>query len=374
MFRIALFAIVLFSTHAIAQTSIVISPDIGEQSLVDANSYDDFKFSELNYAPLESGESHRVTTAHGSIATRSQSNLPYLAYQLPSSDRIYTIEISSKVVNGAVFVPYAIQLDKEYNVLGSKLLYEKPDDYRMSARTMELALSISQQSKYLVLTTLADYERFQIAGRESINSLVPINTGTTTLYTSVKTGNRFRYTQLTGSPNLEIHLPQEGQTSPVVDFSGWFLEMGSNFGGETIAVNTGGDNYSAGGGALLGIGYAKSLRVNQFRFNPRIQLAYRTQGGDGSASGVVLQGLLAKTFPKFILGAGFYFDMNGKVKSEAGEITKFNNAIGTQAIVEFRATDYVNLYLRLLNINYEERGSNIERKGDTFGIGITYSY
>jgi len=374
MFRIILFALAFACTPAFAQPILVVSPNIDKQSLVDANSHDDFDFNGIKYSQLEIGRSHRVTAPHGSMPTRNQTELPYLAFELPPSDSDYTIAISSKVVSGAVFVPHAIQLDNEFNILESTVLFEKPHNYRMSAQTIELELLISQQSQYLILTTLADYEQIQIAGRESNNLLIPTTTGDTTIYTKIQTGYQVSYTKLSGTPDLVIHLPQAGRDSPVVDFSGWFLEMGSNFGGETVAVNPKGDNYSAGGGALLGMGYSKLLRINQFHFNPRIQLAYRYQGGDGSASGVVLQGLVAKTFPKFILGAGFYLDMNGKVKSAVGETTQFNNAMGAQAIVEFRASDYVNLYLRLLSIDYQERGSNIERKGDTFGVGLTFAY
>jgi len=374
MYRIILFVLAFTATQAMAQARLVVSPDANQQSLVNTHTYDTFDFNDLTYTDLEIGSSHRATSSHGSIPSKNQAELPYLAFKLPSFETDYTIKISSKVVNGAVFVPHAIQLDNNFGVLDSTVLIDKPNQFRMSAKTIELELLVSSRSQYLVLTTLAEYEQIQLAARESNSNLMPIYTGTSTIYTKIPVGNQIGLTQLSGSPDLTIHLPPAGRITPVVDFSGWFLELGSNFGGETIAVNTNGDNYSAGGGALLGVGYSKALRINQFSFNPRVQLAYRYQGGDGSASGIVLQGLIAKSFRKVVLGAGLYADMNGKVKSEAGQITKFNNAVGAQAIIEYRATDYGNLYLRLLNIDYEEQGSDEIRKGDRFGVGLTFSY
>lgn len=142
-------------------------------------------------------------------------------------------------------------------------------------------------------------------------------------------------------------------------------ELGTSFGGEEVAENDngglGGDNYNAGGGAILAItgDFAMSERLNA-----RALAGYRYQGGDGSNSGVVLEGsAVYQIADEFFAGVGFHGDMANEVETATGETIEFETAIGPMVMAEWLFTPQLGLGTKYIQMDYETN-NGVAYEGD----------
>lgn len=155
----------------------------------------------------------------------------------------------------------------------------------------------------------------------------------------------------------------------------YFFEIGTSFGGDEIAVNNngglGGDNYKAGGGAILGLGIKKTLSGN---IKAQGLVAYRYQGGDGSNSGVVLEGAALYQFNKNIsAGLGLHADLTSKTNTPGGNTIKFNNAVGPMILVDWTIDTKLAIGLKYIAIDYET-SEGIDFEGNQAVVYAHYKF
>ena len=150
-----------------------------------------------------------------------------------------------------------------------------------------------------------------------------------------------------------------------------FFELGVWFGGETIAVNPGGDNYSAGSGMLLAGGFAHTIFDNPDISN-RNALGIRYQGaqiGEGENRGLILESTITHEWNPILIGAGLHVDLFNQVNDQFGNATKLNDSIGLVFNIEFIANEKVNFSLKYLITDYKST-DGAKYNGDQVGLTL----
>ena len=136
----------------------------------------------------------------------------------------------------------------------------------------------------------------------------------------------------------------------------FYVDAGVAFGGDTVAQNDnggkGGDDYSAGGGAVLATGIVVDL-MDSYKYQARSSLGYRYQGGDGRNKGIVIEGsLVYRVRDSISVGAGVYADISSETKTGEGEVIKFDNSIAPMALVEWSVAPSIAIGLKYINAEY----------------------
>jgi len=132
-------------------------------------------------------------------------------------------------------------------------------------------------------------------------------------------------------------------------------EFGTSFGGKEVAENNngglGGDNYNAGGGAILSV--TADVAVSE-KINARALGGFRYQGGDGSNSGLVLEGsAIYKFTDTMFVGAGLHTDLFNEVETANGENVEFDAAIGPMVMAEWFINPKLGLGAKYILMDYE---------------------
>lgn len=133
-----------------------------------------------------------------------------------------------------------------------------------------------------------------------------------------------------------------------------FLEIGAQSGGDKVAQNiSGGDDYSAGSGAVIGAGVKKSLNA---KVDFKATAAARYQGGNDSAyaSGLVAEGAaLYKFNNQWSMGGGLHGDFASKVKDSQGTVTKFDDAFAPMMLVDWSYTQGISIGGKYIAADYK---------------------
>lgn len=240
---------------------------------------------------------------------------------------------------------------------------------------MDSEVWTTDNARYIVITSppVANNPSLFFSRTSDVN--IPIALENSVIFTRIGQSTTVFSEKLTKTPDIHMQLPDYGQKRPYQGLvtGGFYVDVSANFGGEKVADNPNGDNYNAGGGAVIGAGYAKPLFLENHRWLAQASLAYRYQGGDGHNSGLVAEGLIGYVFPKFMLSAGFYGDFNGVVKDTSGQETRFNPAYSPQLRATTSGNKFWTLYARLLSLEFESKDGR-EFKGDFFGLGLILTY
>lgn len=156
----------------------------------------------------------------------------------------------------------------------------------------------------------------------------------------------------------------------------FYMEIGTTFGGDNIAENDdggrGGDDYHAGGGAVLGAGIIIDIADN-YKYQARTLVAYRYQGGDGSNSGVVVESLLAyRVLDSMTVGAGIHADFANKIKTVDDETIKFDDSIGGMFMLEWSSTPTMSLGAKYILSEYKSNSEVFD--GNQLGVYLQIRY
>lgn len=170
---------------------------------------------------------------------------------------------------------------------------------------------------------------------------------------------------------IDITLPKKDQFNPQFKQTGWFFDLGVNFGGDTIAVNLGGDNYKAGGGALLLGGYDLP---SDFSDNVSYQFStgIRYQGaelGDGENFGLITRAAIDYDFGLIHIGAGLHLDLLSHTKNEFGVKTKIDDTLATYVSTEWEMSPWLNITGSYLVAEFTDEHGNVFQ-GNQFGLGL----
>jgi len=150
-----------------------------------------------------------------------------------------------------------------------------------------------------------------------------------------------------------------------------FYGLGLWFGGDTVAINPGGDDYDAGSGAVMSIGFSNKL-IESVGLISRNSIAYRYQGariGKGENSGVILETEILKEWKLFGMGVGLHADFMNQVLDAEANKTTFNNSFGPTVFAEWIMGRRLKFVLKYLFVDFET-DQGIIYSGDQYGFSL----
>lgn len=166
--------------------------------------------------------------------------------------------------------------------------------------------------------------------------------------------------------------------------NGGSIEFGVNFGGDTIAYNPGGDDYKAGGGALLLVGYywPDELLENT---SYQVSTGVRYQGakiGKGENMGWITKVAMSHALMDYDLinngslrnydvsvGVGLQIDLFSYTKNEFGVKTNINDSISPYIFAEWEIAPLVSFTASYLITEFTDE-NNVVYNGNQFGLGL----
>ncbi len=326
-------------------------------------------FSAQTYQPLAKGFQGMLTGEAVRLTLPTGTSVAYF-YQLPEYNDIHTVVLQSTLKAGAVFYPVVAILDREFNVKRVIKPHARIESLGMNKFGFDLDFPIWPDEPYMVLTTDPELLDQQGYYTSSTSAMTPVYLGTTTVYVQGSTQEVLRRGRLTTEPHVQLMLPYEGNARPYVRQQGWLFEFGVTTGGDKVYANPDGDPYNVGGGAIVGLGYAQQL-FDSPHWLSRYSLGMRYQGGQGSSSGVVFKSGLVYAYRHLNIGAGVYVDLFNESKSIMGETTGFDDSVGGMVFVELRASDYLNIGLQYIDIDYKSQ-EGVPFDGRQLGISLTF--
>lgn len=155
----------------------------------------------------------------------------------------------------------------------------------------------------------------------------------------------------------------------------YHFDLGTWFGGDTLAKNPDGDDYKAGSGATIGLGldwmFSSDLGL-LFRNN----IGYRYQGaktGSGGNRGIIYESALVKQIDQYNLVGGLHLDLEAVTKDYYGNRIEYDNALGQYIALEYMMLGNWGVGVKYLNQEYE-LSNGATASGNQFGLFLTGNF
>lgn len=310
----------------------------------------DVDFRPLTYLEIANHAQRRVKQAMGTVRI-FRGNSPYYAFKLPSIKIAKTLNLSSIYSDKKVFYPIVILLDADHQVRTVSYPEVKVSNMGFANDAIRLNIEVTPEDAYLLVTSKPEMFNqgfINISQQRSSSTVMVNNTVYYTPVTSQLVADQYFFSD---QGKLEIITARKSELRPVRRHLGGFSSIGASAGGQLVAKNPEGDNFNAGGGAILTLGYAKRLSFTESA-QVRGSLGYRIQGGN---QGVIVQANVLQEFDSISLGGGLYMDLLNSVKHPEGGVTKFENAAGYQLVADYKAGEFFAFTLRYVFIDYESK-------------------
>ena len=292
-------------------------------------------------------------------------------FRLPENHKYHELQVTIPADGNTLYYPVIALHDQFKNVtriIQAPIKLEQLGPYKYG---MKLFVPFSPNDIYISLHTPQDLvgQKFKID--RTYSTVIPITSSGTTYYvSSVNNQNSVTY-QITNNGFVEFTLPEENSFSPQAQQSDWFFDIGVNFGGDTISNNPGGDNYKAGGGALLMAGYDWSLP--EFKnFSYQLSSGIRYQGaevGEGENFGWVSRLVLDYDFGEWHISAGVHVDLLSYNKDEFGVKNEIDDVIAPIVSAEWEMMPWMNLTVTYMSAEFKDQ-TGVIYEGNQFGLGL----
>lgn len=279
---------------------------------------------------------------------------PVFFYELPLYAQARNLILTSSVQNDKLFYPIVLLLSDQLDVLQEIKKEIRLTNKEAKKVSMRVNITVEPQVKYLVITTDPSLFGKSIEYRKHMAGMMPIYSGNSIIY--IPTRGTIDTTEINFSSNAALYLalPHQDEYEPVKKQQGLFYDVGASFGGEKVAANPKGDNYNAGSGAIMSVGYGFPLSTLR-GWTVRTSFGLRYQGGEGESQGIITQAAILYSTRYINLGAGIYGDLANSIKDIEDRETKFENAFGPALIAEWRASAQVDFGLKYIFMDYQTK-------------------
>ncbi len=290
-------------------------------------------------------------------------------FSLPIKHRYHEIKLTVIVDDKTLFYPIITLYDQFKNVrseIKSPINVKSIGAYKEG---VEISIPFGPEDVYMSINMPQELVGQQFNITQNQNTVIPVFSNGSTYY--VPSGNNqysVTYT-LMDKGFIELALPEENKFSPEYKQNGWYFDLGVNFGGDTIANNPGGDNYKAGGGALLMLGYDWPSNDD---FSYQVSTGFRYQGaqlGDGENFGLVSRVEADYDFGEYHLGIGLHLDILSHTKDEFGKKTKIDDSISPFISASWEMLPHINLTGTYMFAEFTDE-NDVVYKGNQFGLGL----
>lgn len=292
-------------------------------------------------------------------------------FKLPPERVYHEIKLAVSIQNRQLFYPVLTLYDDNKNVrsvIRPPIRIVKVGAYKEG---IEVNIPFSHKDTYMSINMPRDLIGQQFNVEKNLSTILPVTTNGSTYYVpSVNSATQVTY-RFMDKGFIDITLPKEMTYSPERKQDGGFFELGVNFGGDTIAYNPGGDDYKAGGGALLLIGYDWP---NEYVENTSYQVStgFRYQGaqlGKGENMGWITKLAFDYDFGQYHVGVGLHLDLFSHTKNEFGVKTKIDDSVSPYIFAEWEMTPWVNLTTSYLMAEFTDE-NGVTYKGSQLGLGL----
>lgn len=291
-------------------------------------------------------------------------------FRLPKEHKYHEIELSIAADNGRIYYPIVKIYDRFKNptrVLRTPIQIVQLGPYKEG---IKVSIPFAPNDEFISISTAENLIGQSFTVERSGSTITPIILDGGTYYVpSVNVVNPIRYT-FAKQGFAELLLPEDNKFSPEYQQEGWFFEMGVNFGGDTVANNPGGDDYKAGGGALLLMGYDWPSSWEDISWQASGGIRYQgAKVGEGENFGVIGRFAVDYDMGIFHTGFGLHLDMLGHTKDEYGHKTEFDSSIAPFLYIEWEMTPWFNLSASYMLAEFKDSNGKLY-DGDQFGLGL----
>jgi hypothetical protein len=302
-----------------------------------------------------------------------------LLFEIPSFKRdSLQIEIRSLIENYELFYPIIVKLNSDFElqeIIKSTIRIEGTDFIDLGDLRL---ISADKSTKYLLITTDSSLinRKFPYFYEMNNVNILPIYTGTDMIYNSTYSSSVI-YNNITFSdkPRISIIVPTKMSKRPIRREDGIYFGLGTNFGGDKVLDNPGGDPYKAGGGAFICAGYSHPMHF--LNFVGRYGIGYRYQGskegGNARNSGILSEAILVLQTNWINIGVGGQLDIANSVRDLKGQEVNFKTNLGPKFVLEYRYKGFGNLGLEYLLMDYSST-DNRKYNGNRIGVAMRFFF
>lgn len=277
-------------------------------------------------------------------ATISDTNKHW--YRLPDNHQHQQLTVYIETNGNKVYYP-EITLYNQYNqptrVIRSPINIEAIAPYKTGFKVI-VPFSPNDEFFTIHMPKQLIGQTFMVA--QQGNQVTPVYIGGDTAYVATATTNQQQYI-FDAFANIEIVVPGINQFYADYNQQGWLFEFGVKFGGDFVANNPGGDNYRAGGGAELLIGYDWSPKP-QSALSLQALAGFRYQGaklGKGKNEAYTVKLQANYELEQYAFGIAMQGDINSITHDEFGNQISYENVWYPQVYGEWKMSDSINFTL-----------------------------
>lgn len=282
-----------------------------------------------------------------------------------------TLEFKSLVYKSQIFYPIFIKLNDKYEVqevIMGNLEIEGSELYGMYDESI---INIDKTTRYILITTDTALVSKSMTHVYETQSSTAIYTGSTPIFIPVSS-IASKEIIMSDTPRLLVWVPFAKNRKIFKRENGIYWGLGASFGGEKVADNPNGDNYRAGGGAIITLGYTHSILSSNFV--GRYGAGFRYQGnkdGDARNLGYLSEVILTYQTRYVNLGIGGQIDMGNSTRDMEGNIFKFETAAGPKFVLEGRYEGILSVGLEYILMNFSTT-ENRDYKGNRLGVAVKF--
>ncbi|TVQ08579.1 MAG: hypothetical protein EA361_16370 [Bacteroidetes bacterium] len=298
-----------------------------------------------------------------------------LLLQLPVPETYeLRMEVTTHVYDSKMYYPIFIKLTDKFEVQETitPTLEIEGTGFDNMEHTQHIAYD--KTTRYILITTAPSlvgqnlYHSYEVqTSRAVYTPTVPI------IVPSGKKPAIARIT-FTAAPRISVKVASSGNAEIYRRQTGFYFGLGSLFGGEKVANNPSGDDYRAGGGAAISIGYSIPLAASDMGI--RTALGFRYQGsydGDANSKGYFSEILFTWQTKVLTAGGGGQLETNNSIRDLNGNVTRFKKTFGAKLIMEIRLADRINMGLEYLPFNFYTL-NDVPVKGNRIGLSLKFFY
>lgn len=292
-------------------------------------------------------------------------------FTLPERHSYHQLTIQIPTRNRTLYYPIVTLYDRFKNPtrkITSPINLVKLGPYKTG---FEVYVPFSKDDIYFTINTPKELVGTKFNVDESSSNLMPVYSNNGTFYISSPNTSKSVTYQFSSSTDVTILSPRGNQYEAIYSQQAWFFSMANKFGGDIIAKNPAGDNYRAGGGAELSVGYDFP---NQLIDGLSYQLygGFRYQGakeGEGKNQAIIFKAAINYEYQNYITGMGFQYDVENVTADQYGDETKFKPALYPYVYAEYKLTPKINLSLGYVFAEFETESGQLFN-GNQTSLGL----
>lgn len=286
----------------------------------------------------------------------------YKAFKLPISDINYQIVLRSYINKSSnksgLFYAGVMFLDENGGLNRLVINPIELDNLGIKGYFSFQSIEVTEADRYMVVFTPEKIINKSFGYLDQNTTTTPLITGGSMYVIPGRTTYYAKGATFTDTGEFELMLPYQGYQMPLARQDKFYWSIGYSYGGETLANATDqGDDFRAGGGLLISAGWAVPVFNNPYT-NIRTSFGYQYDNGDTNLGDSTLQTYVADaslmySTKEFNIGIGLNYHISPELNTSLpGTSQIFDDAFGTQIILEMRGSETISVGMRFVSMDY----------------------